>query len=83
MLKPPELGIYVSTTYPSLRFAVEDVAFVDDEDGDGEGGFFLVSVVAVDDKDDMSAIGEELDPDEWADFVNEHQLKKIDSQKSD
>lgn len=79
MLKPPELGIYVSTTDPSLRFVVEDVTVVDDEDGDGEDDFFLVSVVAADGKDDILAMGEELDPDEWTDFVEQHQLRKSDS----
>lgn len=71
----PELGLYVSATDPHLRFIVEDVSVVDKEDG--ENDFFLVSVVAADGHADISAMGLELDPEEWDEFVESHELKKV------
>jgi hypothetical protein len=56
----PETGLYVSTKKRlGMRFVVEDVTFDDDDD------FFLVQLIDESSADDMSAIGDELDPDEW------------------
>lgn len=59
--QPPEIGVYVSTKEPlGMRFVVEDVIFDEDEEE-----FFLVQLIDEASADDMSAMGDELDPDEW------------------
>ena len=68
----PETGLYVSTKKPlGMRFVVEDVAFDDDDDD-----FFLVQLIDEASADDMSAIGDELDPDEWFALVDQYGLIK-------
>ncbi|UAN53735.1 hypothetical protein KGP26_12060 [Serratia sp. JSRIV002] len=71
----PEEGLYVSSNPSGERFVVTEVTVVeDDEDEEGDETYFLVTIVDEGDEDDMSAIGQELDPDEWRQFVKAHKL---------
>lgn len=71
----PEEGLYVSSNPSGERFVVTEVIVVeDDEDEEGDEVYFLVTIVDEGDEDDMSAIGQELDPDDWKRFVKTHQL---------
>lgn len=73
--RPPEKGVYVSTKKAvGMRFVVEDVTL--DED---EAGFFLVQMIDEASAGDMSAIGDELDPDEWFALVEQYGLVKSES----
>ncbi|HEX7650803.1 MAG TPA: hypothetical protein VF450_25625 [Noviherbaspirillum sp.] len=75
MRQPPKKGLYTSTKIaPGKQFIVEDVFTPDDEDEDVDSDFFLVEVVDAADEDDMSAMGMELDPDEWFAMVDEYGL---------
>jgi hypothetical protein len=53
---------------------VEDVIFDEDEEG-----FFLVQLIDEVSAGDMSAVGDELDPDEWIALVDQHGLIKTDN----
>lgn len=73
--QPPEKGVYVSTKKPiGMRFVVEDVTLDEDEEG-----FFLVQLIDEASADDMSATGDELDPDEWFALVDQYGLIKSES----
>ncbi|SEK88644.1 hypothetical protein [Nitrosovibrio tenuis] len=73
--QPPETGLYVSTRKPlGMRFVVEDVIFDEDEEG-----FFLVQLIDKASADDMSVMGDELDPDEWFALVDQYGLVKTRS----
>lgn len=76
MRNPPEKGLYISSKDPSIRLMVEDVNVVEDEEEEELNGFFLVSIVDEDGADDMGAIGEELDPDQWFELVEQYALKR-------
>lgn len=66
-----ETGVYVSTKKAlGMRFVVEDVNFDDDDDDD----FFLVQLIDEASADDMSAIRDELDPDEWFALMDQYGL---------
>ncbi|MBN3857532.1 hypothetical protein G3N59_29515 [Paraburkholderia sp. Ac-20340] len=53
-----------------VKIFIEEADYVEDEDEDeGEEPFFTVSVVAYGDRDDMNAMGDQMDPEEWADFI--------------
>lgn len=68
--RPPEKGVYVSTKSPvGMRFVVEDVTLDEDEEG-----FFLVQMIDEATADDTSAMGDELDPDEWFQLVAQYGL---------
>ena len=70
--QPPETGLYVSTKKPlGMRFIVEDVIFDEDEEG-----FFLVQMIDEASAGDMSAMGDELDPDKWFALVEQYGLMK-------
>ncbi|SEO10667.1 hypothetical protein SAMN05216404_111105 [Nitrosospira multiformis] len=72
--QPPETGVYVSTKEPlGMRFVVEDVIFAEDEEG-----FFLVQMIDEASAGDMTAMGDELDPDEWFTLVDQYGLVKPD-----
>lgn len=76
MHQPPKKGLYTATKIdPGKQFVVEDVFFPEDDE-DSDGNFFLAEVVDAADKDDMSALGMELDPDEWYALVDEYGLLK-------
>jgi len=66
--KIPAPGTYISSSNPSFKIVVEDVEQVDDD-------FFLVSLVEFGSENDMSEMGQELDPDEWYKYVEAHQLR--------
>lgn len=73
--RPPEKGVYVSTKKPiGMRFVVEDVTLDEDEEG-----FFLVQLIDEASADDMSAMGDELDPDERFALVEQYGLMKSES----
>ena len=73
----PETGLYVSTKKPlGMRFVVEEVNFADDDDDDD---FFLVQLIDEASSDDVNAIGDELDPDEWFALVDQYGLIKSES----
>jgi hypothetical protein len=76
MRKPPEKGLYISAKDPSIRIYVEDVNVVEDDEEEDLNGFFLVSIVDEDGIDDMGAPGQELDPDQWFELVEEYALKR-------
>ncbi len=57
-----------------MRFVVEDVTLDEDEEG-----FFLVQLIDEASADDMSAMGDELDPDEWFGLVDQYGLVKFES----
>lgn len=68
--KIPVPGNYISDSNPSFKVTVEDVEQVDDD-------FFLVSLVKFGSENDMSEMGQELDPDEWHKYVEAHQLRHL------
>ncbi|SEL00133.1 hypothetical protein [Nitrosovibrio tenuis] len=73
--RPPEKGGYVSTKNPiGMRFVVEDVTLDEDEEG-----FFLVQVIDESSDDDTSALGDELDPEEWFTLVDRYGLVKSEA----
>ncbi len=75
--QPPKAGLYVSTReVKGMRFTVEDVSVVDDGENNG---FFLVSMIDEASTDDMSAGGNELDPDEWFALVDLYGLIHTES----
>lgn len=51
-----------------VKIFIEEADYVEGED-EGEEPFFTVSVVPYRDRDDMNAMGDEMDPEEWADFI--------------
>lgn len=51
-----------------VKIFIEEADYMEGED-EGEEPFFTVSVVAYRDRDDMNAMGDEMDPEEWADFI--------------
>lgn len=70
--KVPKVGLYVSTKdTKGMRFIVENVDIVDDAEDEI---FFLVSMIDEASTDDMSAAGDELDPDEWFALVDQYGL---------
>jgi hypothetical protein len=74
--QPPKTGLYTSTkNTPGKQFIVEDV-FIDD-DADAEDEFFLVQLVEAKGANDMSAIGMELDQDEWFAMVDQYGLIEV------
>lgn len=69
---PPIPGLYVSTTSViGMRFIIEDVTILDDEENQG---FFLVSMIDEASAGDLGALRDELDPDEWFALVNKYGL---------
>lgn len=59
------------------RFYIFDVTGPDPEEDDE---FYLVNVVLEEDKDDMWACSNELDPDEWTYFYFEQRLELVDEE---
>jgi hypothetical protein len=78
---PPKPGLYLSTKeVKGMRFIVEDVAVADADDDDGAGaGFFLVSMIDEASADDMGAMGNELDPDQWFELVEQYGLVRSET----
>lgn len=82
MTKPRVGEIYVTTKISTdgfwenpavgTRYLVEDIFVEDIEQSDD---FFLVTVVNEADKGDMSAASQELDSQEWLDFMDRYGLK--------
>lgn len=73
--RPPEKGVYVSTKKPiGMRFVVEDVTLDEDEEG-----FFLVQLIDEASANDISAIRDELDTDEWFELADQYGLVKSGS----
>lgn len=71
----PKTGLYVSTRkVDGLRLVVEDVYGPEDEDFVDDGEFYIVNVTGEAHKDDASAIGDELDSNQWEALVEEYGL---------
>lgn len=71
----PKTGLYVSTKkVEGLRLVVEDVYGPEDEDFVDDGEFYIVNVIDEAHKDDASAIGDELDSNQWEALVEEYGL---------
>ena len=65
--QPPKPGLYVSTREAvGMRLLVDDVFIGDDGDSDD---YFLVSLIDEASASDQSAMGDELDPDQWFELV--------------
>lgn len=76
---PPKPGLYLSTKeIKGMRFIVEDVTVVDDDDEDA-AGFFLVSMIDEASADDMGALGDELNPEQWFELVNRYGLVRSEA----
>ena len=73
--RSPEKGVYVSTKKADWHALCgwRCDAWRDEE------GFFLVQMIEETSADDMSAMGDELDPDEWFSLVEQYGLVKSDS----
>lgn len=66
----PEPGLYVSTKgAKGMRFIVEEVTMEEDD-------FFLVELIDEASADDMGAMGDELDPEQWFALVEQFGLVK-------
>lgn len=66
----PKIGLYVATKKDkSMRICVTTSSGEDPED------FYTVSFVDEEDKDDMQAMSNEYDNDEWEDLVEEYGLE--------
>ena len=64
----PKVGLYISTKKVNgMRLCVTEV--YEDED------FYTVSMIDEPSKDDMSAMGDELDYEEWESLVKEYGLE--------
>ena len=68
--RPTPKTIYVSES--GQRIYVEDVIGEEDDE------FYLVMTVPAEDKDDMDAMGDELDSQQWVDLVSMLCLKPED-----
>lgn len=69
MKSVPKTGLYLSTKkVKGMRLVVEDVFA---EDGDD---FYLVNVIDEASKDDLSAMGDEMDGEQWEALVAEYGL---------
>jgi hypothetical protein len=69
MKRVPKTGLYLSTKkVEGMRLVVEDVFA---EEGDD---FYLVNVIDEASKDDFSAMGDEMDGDQWESLVAEYGL---------
>ena len=66
--------IYLHEKVLRDALVVEDVIFDEDEEG-----FFLVQLIDEASADDMGAMGDELDPDEWFALVEQYGLVKSES----
>ena len=74
---PPKPGLYLSTReVKGMRFIVEDVTVVDDDDS---AGFFLVSMIDEASADDIGALGDELNPEQWFELVNRYGLVRSEA----
>ena len=74
---PPKPGLYLSTKeVKGMRFIVEDVTVADADD---DAGFFLVSMIDEASADDMGAMGDELDPDQWFELVEQYGLVRSET----
>ncbi|MEA9419811.1 hypothetical protein VCX22_20590 [Aeromonas caviae] len=69
MKRVPKTGLYLSTKkVKGMRLVVEDVFA---EEGDD---FYLVNVIDEASKDDFSAMGDEMDGEQWEALVAEYGL---------
>lgn len=69
----PKAGTtYISRIDPTIRLFVETVDIVEPSD-DHDGGIYIAACHA-DDKDDMGAIGLDLDDEQWRELVRLHDL---------
>jgi hypothetical protein len=66
----PKIGLYIST-----KKAKEMRLCVTETYGDEPEDFYTVNWVNESGKNDMSAMGEEYDNDEWEELVEEHGLE--------
>jgi hypothetical protein len=58
-----------------VKIFIEEARYLEGEDEDEEP-FFVVSVVAYGDRDDTNAMGDEMDPDEWEDFIESNGFRQ-------
>ncbi len=66
----PQIGLYVSTKKTKgMRICIES-AYGDDPDE-----FYLVEVIDAASKDDFSAMGDEMDKEQWESLVAEYGLE--------
>ena len=66
----PKIGLYISTKKAEgMRLCVTDA------DGENPEEFYLVNWVNEADKNDMSAMGEEYDNEQWEAMVEEYGLE--------
>lgn len=66
---PPQEGIYVATKLDAgYSVYVSDVS-------DPEDGFFVLTVINAIDKDDPSAISDEITSDEWFSFARRYGMR--------
>jgi hypothetical protein len=71
----PKLGTYISTKSPAgMRFVVEEVLVLDQEDVAVHDGFFLVTMIDEASANDLQAMRDELDSDEWRALVVKYGL---------
>lgn len=65
-MNAPEVGkTYKSTLTPELTLTVNDVTVLTEEENEGFPATFFVEASHPEDSDDMTAMGYELDEDEW------------------
>lgn len=72
--QPPKPGTYVSTKAVNGMSLVVDEVTVPDDDAD----FFLVSMIDEPSANDVGALGDELDPDQWFALVEQYGLVHTD-----
>lgn len=74
--QPPTPGLYVSTKQvQGMRLLVDEVTVLDDEENEG---FFLVSMIDEASTDNADAIGDELEPEQWFQLVDQYGLVRSD-----
>lgn len=72
----PKEGLYVSQIDPTMKFVVTAVVITNAPgDTDSDEVTYHVKMAKAGDQGDMAALGYELDPDEWWQFVIAHQLE--------
>jgi len=71
----PKTGLYISTKkVEGMRLIVEDVFGPEDDDFVDDDEYYLVNIIDETNKNDASAIGDELDSSQWQALVEEYGL---------
>ena len=69
MKELPELGLYISTKkVEGMKFVVEDAS------GENPDEFYLVEVIDQTNQNNSSAMGEEMDNEQWESMCEEYGL---------